>query len=49
MINQIKKGSGRIEIKQKKTSSGTKLILSISEVKNIEAITILLQNLLKES
>ena len=49
LINQIKKGSGRIEIKQKKTSGGIKLILSISEVKNIKAITILLQNLLKES
>ena len=49
LINQIKKGSGKIEIKQKKTSGGIKLILSISEVKNIETITILLQNLLKES
>ena len=49
LINQIKEGSGRIEIKQKKTSGGIKLILSISEVKNIKAITILLQNLLKES
>ena len=49
LINQIKKGSGRIEIKQKKTSGGIKLILSISEVKNIKAVTILLQNLLKES
>ena len=49
LINQIKKGSGRIEIKQKKTSDGVILILSISEVKNIKAIIILLQNLLKES
>ncbi|MFL2601368.1 MAG: transcription-repair coupling factor [Flavobacteriaceae bacterium] len=49
LINQIKKGSGRIEIKQKKTSDGVILVISISEVKNIKAIIILLQNLLKES
>ena len=49
LLNQIKKESGKIEIKQKKISGDTRLVLSINNVKNIKVITILLENLVKEN
>jgi len=49
LLNQIKKESGKIEIKQKKKSGDTRLVLSINNVKNIKVITILLENLVKEN
>ena len=48
-MTTIKKESGKIEIKQKKISGDTRLVLSINNAKNIKVTTILLENLVKEN